>query len=240
MGYCDFNPRLFKPFTSKKTKIIPGMADDWEMIPDQYVKIGGFSLRSVKLNQEVADISLTRFLKFCKEQNLTIEGLKLKGSFVVGNDRSVYTVDMFNTWKEKFDIRTEVIIDKKDLIPGHLYKTPCGAEIVYLGAWHYSSNKTKEVRVDGKGYSCNWETIIESTGKVSRKHLMLDNYNELRNSYYGGFKILNQKATKDLGEKYTVEEIEEHIRKCANRNFLSYDYFGKTKDGKNLCTSSTK
>jgi len=54
--YCDFNPRLFKQFTSKKTKIIPAMADDWEIIPATYVKLGGFSLKSVKLNQEVADI----------------------------------------------------------------------------------------------------------------------------------------------------------------------------------------
>ncbi len=143
MSYCDFNPRLFKEFTSMKKKIKPAMADDWEILTDSYNTDSGFILESKKLKQKVADIRLRRFLNFCKKHNLIIEGLKLKGNYIVGNDRSVYTEDMYIEWKEKYDTRTEVIVDKKDAKIGHQYKTPCGKTLIFFGARYVANIKEK-------------------------------------------------------------------------------------------------
>ena len=76
MSYCDFNPRLFKEFTSMKKKIKPAMSDDWEIVPDSYNTNSGFSLKSAKLNQQVADIELRRFLRFSKEQKFNYSRFK--------------------------------------------------------------------------------------------------------------------------------------------------------------------
>ena len=46
MSYCDFNPRLFREFTSMKKKIQPAMSDDWEIIPESYNTNSGFSMYS--------------------------------------------------------------------------------------------------------------------------------------------------------------------------------------------------
>ena len=144
MSYCDFNPRLFKEFTSMKKKIKPAMADDWEIVPDGYNTNSGFSMKSKKLNQQIADIELRRFLRFSKEQNLTIIGLNLQGNYIIGNDRSVYTEEMYNKWREKFEERTETIIESANYQVGHQYKTPCGMTLIYLGEYYVSSLKNKE------------------------------------------------------------------------------------------------
>lgn len=209
MSYCDFNPRLFKQFTSKHKKITPAMADDWEIIPEKFRSSGGFSLKSEKLNQEVADIDLRRFLEFCKEQNLTIEGLKLKGTFVIGNDRSVYTTEMFNEWKAKYDVRTEIIIDKKDYKVGHLYLTPCGAELIYLGVRYMSKIKD------------SGETYFDIS-KITKKHLVLPKGTE-SDSYGYYLKPLNQKFSKDLGKSKSEEEVDAILDSYYNTSmFLTY------------------
>ena len=195
--YCDFNVKLFKPFISMKTKIMPAMADDWEMIPSTYNRLGGFSLKSEKLNQQVADIDLLRFLQFSKEQNLVIEGLKLKGNFIVGNNRSVYTFEMWDKWLEKFTKRTEHIIDKKDYIPGHKYKTPCGAETIYLGVKYSSRFKTS-----------NYTDIT----KVAKKYytLSLDAYERGNYKPHNSFYIheCKMKFSIDLGMVLSPTEAE--------------------------------
>jgi hypothetical protein len=153
-NYCDFNPGLFRQFISKKVKIFPAMSDDWVIIPAEYVKDGGFSLKSEKLNQEVADINLLRFLQFCAEQKLVIDSLKLIGNFIVGNDRSVYTEAMYNEWVEKFTERTETIINVNDAIPGHQYKTPCGMTVIYMGFRYIS-----RVKLDKSMSLTNYSTV---------------------------------------------------------------------------------
>lgn len=196
-GYCDFNPRLFKPFTSMKTKITPAMADDWEMIPTQFVKLGGFSLKSEKLQQQVADIDLRRFLRFCKEQNLTIEGLRLKGNFVVGNDRSVYTEKMFNTWREKFEKRTETIIDKSELTIGHKYLTPCGRSVVYLGYKYL--HRIKKLSKEKLDFS-----------KVNKVPYVAEYDWRGNPSVVVPFK---GKCTQDLGKVFTEDEVDAIFKK---------------------------
>ena len=165
MSYCDFNSRLFKPFTSKKTKIIPSLSDDWEIIPSTYVKLGGFSLKSQKLNQEVADIPLRRFLTFCKEQKLVIDSLNLIGKYIIGNDRSVYTVDMYNKWREKYEKRTEDIISYKDYEPGCYYVTPCGMKVLYLGSRYICKIKNKR----------HYDVSLKLTKPV-KKHFIKETY----------------------------------------------------------------
>ena len=203
MSYCDFNPRLFKPFTSMKTKIIPSMANDWEIIPSTYNTKAGFSLYSKKINQQVADINLLRFLRFSKEQNLTISSLKLTGNFIIGNDRSVYTVDMYNQWKEKFDIRTEIILNKKDYIVGNRYKTPCGAEFVYLGFRYTSKMKS-----------------YEQIGKIKKIFYVHTT------SSYRSIQKLDKKFSVDLGPEYSEDECLKHLTEYYNLN-LNITYFEK-------------
>lgn len=186
--YCDFNVKLFKEFTSMKTKVKPALSDDWEIIPDAHVTNDGFKMRSEKLNQTVADIGLRRFLQFSKEQNLTIEGLKLKGTFIIGNDRSVYTEEMYNKWKNKFESRTETIIPKKDWIPGHRYRTPCGAVVHYIGAKYISRLKNSEFR---KG--------IYVASKITKKHFVVGNYSVLEEN--------KMKFSEDLGASKIPENI---------------------------------
>lgn len=209
-NYCDFNPRLFKKFVSMKKDIIPAMADDWEIVPDSYNTNSGFSLKSKKLNQQVADIELRRFLRFSKEQNLTIVGLKLQGEFIIGNDRSVYTKDMFETWKAKYDERTEVIIESANYIVGHKYKTPCGSELVYLGQKYMSSLKQSEV------YNKNFGVAT----KVTKTHLVVsantfnkDGSWQKSLSYYNRATAgkLTQKFAKDLGQVLTQSQVDAYL-----------------------------
>jgi hypothetical protein len=39
--YCSYNVKLFKPFISMKTKIVPALTDDWKIETGTYNKIGG-------------------------------------------------------------------------------------------------------------------------------------------------------------------------------------------------------
>lgn len=212
MSYCDFNPRLFKEFTSMHKKIKPGMSDDWEIVPVEYNTNSGFMLTSKKLNQTVADIELRRFLRFSKEQNLTIHGLKLQGEYIIGNDRSVYTKEMFEKWKAKYEKRTEVIIESIDYIPGHKYKTPCGSELVYLGHKYISSLKQSEV--NNKNFSIFTKPV--------KTHLVVsaDSFDKDGNwgvransSYYNRATAgkLTQKFAKDLGEVLTQEQVNDYL-----------------------------
>ena len=150
-----------------KTKVIPAMADDWVISTGSYNTDAGFILSSKKLNQKVADIALRRFLDFCAKENLVIEGLKLKGNFIVGNDRSVYTEDMYYKWVEMFETRTEVTVSKKDLKPGYKYSTEGGETITYLGKKYISKLKS------------NKDNMVQFS-KPTLKYLYLDQYKTMR------------------------------------------------------------
>jgi len=202
MPYCDFNIKLFKPFTSMKTKIEPQLSDDWEINPNTYNLNNGFILTSKKLNQSVADIDLRNFLRFCKDENLVIEGLKLNGTFVIGSDRKVYTERDFNKWTNKFSKRTETIIPKKDWIPGHKYKTPCGSEIIYIGKKYQV--KIKDNRDgDKRDYS------------ICTKPSQIYFYKKGKS-----LSVINQKFTEDLGEVYSNEERENEFNNYFSKNPL--------------------
>jgi len=211
--YCDFAPKLFKEFTSMKVKIKPQISDDWKIIPQRYGKIGGFSLKSNKLNQQVADIDVLRFLKFCERQDVLIKGLNLKGEYIIGNDRSVYTKDMYNDWKEKYHKRTEIIIPKKDYIAGHEYLTACGAKVTYLGKRYVSSMKPP---------SNSNSNPIDSISKIALKYYVISgNY----------VTELKQKLIMDLtieGNATPFPDADEELqtRLESNKQFV---YIGITK-----------
>jgi hypothetical protein len=212
MSYCDFNPRLFKEFTSMKKKINPNMSDDWEIVPESYNTTSGFSLKSKKLNQQVADIELRRFLLFSKEQNLTIIGLKLQGNYIIGNDRSVYTQEMFEKWKAKYEQRTETIINPEDYIPGHKYKTPCGSELVYLGQKYISYLKQSEVK--DKNFSIYTKPVKVHLIVAASAFDKDGNWGLRANSsYYNRATVgkLTQKFAKDLGEVLTQEQVNKYL-----------------------------
>jgi len=209
-SYCDFNPRLFKPFTSMKIKIKPGMSDDWEIIPDAYNTNSGMILYSKKLDQKVADIELRRFLQFSKEQNLTIQGLKLQGNYVIGNDRSVYTEEMFNKWKNKFEGRTATIIDKKDYKIGHKYKTPCGAEFIYLGTRYKANIK------DERG-----NLTEDNISKVTKKYYVCDtdaSKTQILKDPTWKISELSQKFTKDFGKVIDEETADLYLETYKVKN----------------------
>jgi len=217
--YCNFNHELFKQFTSQKVKIKPALSDDWEMIPRQYRSLGGFSLRSKKLNQEVADINLMRFLKFSKEQNLTIQGLKLKGTYIVGSDRSVYTEEMYQEYIDKFSKRTENIINKKDYKVGNKYLTPCGAEVIYLGSRYVSRMKTRGI------------FNIDDCTKMTLKHYVINSdFNEKDVELSPSWKIqeLKMKFSKDYGTALAKEKADEYLNYLYEYD-LKLVYFNKEK-----------
>jgi hypothetical protein len=217
MSYCDFNPKLFRQFTSMKTKIEPAMSDDWEIIPAKYRSLDGMMLYSKKLEQKVADIDLKRFLIFSKEQNLTIVGLKLQGNYIVGNNRSIYTEDMYKTWKDKFDLRTETIIPIKDYKVGHTYSTPCGASYVYLGFRFVSKIKSY---------------LFDDYTNIKKEHFVAsENSSYMQHVAKYEVNKLTQKLNKDFGETLSQEECDKLLEKEFNDN-MSYVYFDKVKPKK--------
>jgi len=205
--YCSYNVKLFKPFISMKSKIVPAITDDWEIIPDTYRGNDGFRLYSKKLNQTVADINLRRFLRFSKENSVIINSLKLVGNFIVGNDRSVYTLDMFNKWKEKYDKRVETIIDKKDLIVGSKYETPCGSQFIYLGKYYNINFK--------KGYEKGLYSIDNLT-KIKAIHL-------ISNAEGSNVSALSQKVKEKIsGNVFDEERIDDIVENYRNRPNVGY------------------
>lgn len=145
-NYCDFNPRLFKEFTSMKTTIVPELSDDWIIENETYNTNDGIILYSQKLNQRVADINLRKFLNLLNGLNITLIGLKIQGEFIIGNDRALYSKDMYLEWKNKYDKRTETIISNNELKIGYKYSTPCGKEIIYAGAKYMVNLKETSIR----------------------------------------------------------------------------------------------
>lgn len=173
--YCDFNSRLFKEFVSNKKKIKPQLSDDWEILNRSLNTLDGIGLRSEKLNQEVYDISIRRFITLLNEFEIETRGGKLIGDFIIGADRSLYTGEIYAEWKSKFDERTETVFAKKDLIIGNRYKTVCGQTFIYLGMYYRKSVRESDISYN----SCiNWN--FKNMTKCSKHHyVQWDNYNSV-------------------------------------------------------------
>lgn len=254
--YCSYNVRLFKPFTSMKTKIIPALADDWIIQTGSYNTTGGFILYSKKLNQRVADIELRRFLDFSEKYKLVIDSLKLQGEYVIGNDRSVYTREMYDTWKEKFDERVDKIIEKKDLIRGHRYETPCGSRFIYLGRYQTINFKDKLEAgklVLTKMKSVHMITDISGHGthalnqKVRRDEGFIEGWNEKKiEKVLEDYRILSHVAYLDTAKLKTptITLREDKTEKTWSYNsyrftFAEIEYKGTSMVVTNLWSSSS-
>jgi len=140
MSYCDYNPRLFKEFISMKTKIKPTLSSTWTLKAEQYRKLESCTLSNEE-GIKIADISIKRLLQLMKEQNVSLIADKLQGTFIIGNDRSLYTEEMYNIWKAKFEERISTEIPLAELVEGNMYRTVCGSTLVYLGKrWSINAN----------------------------------------------------------------------------------------------------
>jgi hypothetical protein len=168
-----------------KTKIKPTFSETWSITAQSYNK-NETCILSNEEGVSIADISIKRFFQFMKEQNLTMIGNKLVGKFIIGNDRSLYTEEMFNIWKEKFDKRVESEIDKKDLKEGYIYQTVCGSHLLFLGKRYYMTGTIKGdiVKINKPGYD----------------YFCISNYQQdglFRSNLYTS--RLNQRLVKEIG-----------------------------------------
>jgi hypothetical protein len=156
------------------------------------------------------------------EQNVTLVGNKLQGTYIIGNDRSLYTVEMFNEWKDKFEKRVETTINNNDLIEGHLYKTVCGSTFLYLGKRYYISAKVKDINV--------------KLSKQGTEHFIFSYFDPVARNYIDSVPDrLKQKAVEDLGisefyktyieDTWEIRALERSQRSCDN----PYFYIGKEK-----------
>jgi hypothetical protein len=189
MSYCDYNPTLFKEFTSMKTKVKPALSSTWKLSAFSYRKNESCVLSNAE-GIKIADISISRLLDLMKQEGITMIGDALQGTYIIGNDRSLYTEEMYNIWKDKFEQRISTEIPKKELIENHLYKTVCGSTMLYLGK-RYIINVSRELNLT-KG---SWEYLCVPYFNVETPAKRFTNISKV-----------NQKAIEDLG-LYTGESI---------------------------------
>ena len=229
MSYCDFNAKLFKPFISMKIEITPTLSSTWTITAKSYNKNESCILSNDE-GVSIADISIKRFFQFLKEQNITLIGNKLLGTYIIGNDRSLYTVEMFNEWKEKFEKRVETLINKNDLIEGHMYKTVCGSTFLYLGKRNYISAKVKDTNV--------------KLSKQGTEHFVFSYFNPDRPNQNDILSVpdrFKQKAVEDLGMCSTSFDgwEERAIEKSQRSGDKPYFYLGVDKLDDNALVINT-
>jgi len=145
--YCIVNPNLFKPFTSKYKKIVPKFSDDWEIIPKTFNSSTDITIKSTKLDVEIAGFAVYDFLSFLKEYSVETKGLKIVGEFCPGQDRKLYSRKDYDTWRNKYEKIVESKFSIKDLKIGMKYRFKCGKEAFYIGA--FKNSKGKNVRYFG-------------------------------------------------------------------------------------------
>jgi hypothetical protein len=197
-----------------KVEVKPTLSSTWSITAKSYNKNESCILSNDE-GVSIADISIERFFQFMLEQNVTLIGNKLQGTYIIGNDRSLYTVDMYNEWKDKFEKRVETSINNNDLIEGHLYKTVCGSTFLYLGKRYYISAKIKDTNV-----------------KLSRQgteHFILPYFDPMNISSSGRIpERLKQNAVKDLGmSTFEREGWEERaIKQSQSYGDNPYFYIG--------------
>jgi hypothetical protein len=210
-----------------KTEIKPTLSSTWSITAKSYNKNESCILSNDE-GVSIADISIKRFFQFLKEQDITLVGNKLEGTYIIGNDRSLYTVEMYNEWKEKFEKRVETLINKNDLIEGHTYKTVCGSTFLYLGKRNYISAKVKDTNV--------------KLSKQGTEHFVFSYFDpvrrDCRNSVPDRFK---QNAVEDLGMcSTTFEGWEERAMEQSQRyGDNPYFYLGVDKLDDNALVINT-
>lgn len=200
MQACKYNTKEFATFTSGKKKIKPQPTDDWR------VTTGGFknsndvlNLTSAKLGQTVYDIGSHSFFRFMKDENVTMNGDKIVGSFAIGTQRVLRKESDYHDTMSKITERKSTIIAKKDMIPGHEYETVCGSTFIFAGTRYFVKsviNKSGIKTTQNKKYYLSY---------IDEKY-----YKKVQD-------VTSKKVVKDLGLKKDKEfldnEIEKYIKK---------------------------
>jgi len=148
--YCQINPKLFKEFTSRKKKITPALSDDWEILPESYNSNSDITYYSEKLKQKISGCNVFTLLYLLRTYNAEIEGLKLKGEWIIGQDRKLYSKEDYEKWIRKYGSMVESKMSLKDITyekRGRKYQFKCGAEYYFLG--FLKDKKGKKVRLFG-------------------------------------------------------------------------------------------
>jgi len=185
--YCNFNPNVFKKFISLSKPIIPALSDDWKIIANRSNKLDSVTLESKQLNQVVADIDLDSFLKFIGNENITMKGLLLEGSFIIGNEspgmRKVYTADMFATYNKKSN-KNKQKIKANNLVIGSKVELLCGMKGIYVGSCYRVDCKTpKKVHIIRSLNNPKFEYVETKTIK-NQGDIILDEYNSRKSYIY--------------------------------------------------------
>lgn len=207
---CKYNTREFAPFTSGKKKIKPQPTDDWK------VTTGGFksstdvlNLTSAKLGQTVYDIGSHSFFKFMKEENVTMNGDEIVGSFAIGTQRVLRKESDYLATMATVNERKSTVIPKKDMILGHRYETVCGSTFVFAGTRYMvksihnvnglKATKMKKYYLSYNGKASYWTPSISD--------------------------VTAKKVVKDLGkareEDFLDKEIKAHFDKKGEILFIA-------------------
>jgi len=168
--YCTLNPRLFEPFQSRNKKIEPKLSDDWEIIPESYNSSKDITVYSKKLGVKVSGFHVYKFLEFLKTYNVELKGLKIKGTFIPGQDRKLYSEEDYKKWIDKYNKLVEGKINLKQVNEskiGKKYVFKCGAEYYFIG---FVKIRGKKVRVFGNsdGSAFGFE-ILKKGDKLSKE-----------------------------------------------------------------------
>ena len=174
--YCQINPKLFKEFTSRKKKIIPTLSDDWEILPESYNTKTDITYYSKKLNQKISGCDVFTLMELLKNYNARMEGLKLKGEWIIGQDRKLYSKEDYEKWFKKYGTMVEGKMSLRDITfekRGKKYLFKCGAEYYFLG--FLKDDKGKKVRLFGMHdeNSNDSFSVITDGKKISKE---LDDY----------------------------------------------------------------
>ena len=203
-GGCKYNVKEFQTFVSGKVRIKPQLADDW------VVFTGGFknssdvlNLYSKTLEQKIYDCGSDKFFKFMLDNNVTMNGNKIVGKFVIGSQRVLRSEADYQATIGTISERKETLIPKVDWIPGHKYETVCGSNFIFAGIRY-----TKRIISSKNGLKIsNEKKAYFSVGKGNcwPKHGIED--------------ISTKKVVKDLGANQLPGNLED-----------KFESYGKTKD----------
>jgi len=218
---CNFNIKLFQPFTSMKEKVTPQLADDWVIswVDEKSV------LKSKKTNQAISDIYLTTIINFITKEDMTLKKLKIDGTFIVGKDRSLYNKSFYDEHMKKYNERFNIkegdtkanLIAKKDWKILHTYKAPCGSKYIYAGTFYILkliSNRSKT-----------------KIGQLQKKHFYaIEKLTSLTHPAELFELPSNIKFSEDLGKNEVLQEDDLSLKLIRNSYNTKCLYISKEKE----------
>lgn len=206
MEACKYNVGEFKPFVSGKKKIKPEVSDDWEVFTGGFAKSTDvLNLTSPKLDQTIFDINSTKFFKFMLDEDVTMNGNKIVGRFVIGSQRVLRKEEDYKATMATITERKSTMIPKSDFKVGYRYETVCGSTFIFAG-FRYIIKEVKS------------KTGIKCT-KLTKTYLALGTSDYWNKS--GISNVTSKKIVKELGfvqeESYLDSKIAEYTSIQQNK-----------------------